>query len=78
MESCQQVEPKHYVTHYGATFVAKILQNLAQTEEARPTEQRNPTLELLLALGVFSCNLAKVAVNQNLCLPIDTRYVLRA
>lgn len=78
MQKCRQAEPKHYVAHYGAASIDMILQNVMQTEEARPHEKRNHVLELLLAVGIFSCNLAKVAVNQNLCNPIDSRYVFHS
>jgi hypothetical protein len=53
MEKCKQAELKHYVVHYGAASIEKILRNVTQKEEARPKEARKPILELLSAVGIF-------------------------
>jgi hypothetical protein len=78
MDICHNAETKHYVAHYGATFIEEVLQKATQTEEAKPCENRSPKLELALSIGILFCNLAKVAANSGLCNPIDKRYALHS
>ncbi len=77
MDTCHKAETKHYAVHYGATFLQKFLLKITDIEEAKPPEARNLLLERLSTIGSLTCIIGKIALNSQLCDPIDARYSLR-
>ncbi len=68
---CRKTEDSDIITYFVLDSSAKVLQNVAQMEQSKPDNNRNPLLEVVLGLGILGCALAKFYVNRNLCNPIN-------